>query len=94
MTERSLYLAAYDVAEERRLRTALAVVKTFATGGQKSVYEIFLTTTEKAQLLRTMTLVLHPEDDRFFLLRLDPRSTVHALGTAVAPADPPFFYAG
>ena len=41
-----------------------------------------------------MAAALHPSDDAFFLLRLDPRATVHALGIATAPEDPPFFYYG
>ena len=41
-----------------------------------------------------MTLVLDEQVDRFFLLRLDPRSRVYTLGEAVAPADPPYFYFG
>jgi CRISPR-associated protein Cas2 len=41
-----------------------------------------------------MALVLDETADRFFLLRLDPRSRVHTLGTALEPADPSYFYFG
>ena len=94
MTERVLHLAAYDVSDESRMRAALALLKAYATGGQKSVYEIFLTQAEKGELLHDMAFVLNEVEDRFLLLRLDPRSRVHALGTATEPADPPYFYVG
>ena len=94
MTERSLYLAAYDVSSPSRLRASLALVKAYATGGQKSFYEIFLTPAEKGQLLHDLALVLHATQDRFFLLRLDPRSRVYALGVAIEPSDASYFYFG
>lgn len=94
MAERSLYIAAYDVADPKRLRASLDLIKGYATGGQKSFHEIFLTAAEKGQLLHDMALVLDEGVDRFFLLRLDPRSRVYTLGTALEPADPPYFYFG
>jgi len=92
METRSLYLAAYDVADPRRLRAALELVKGYSTGGQKSVHECFLTEGEKAQLLHNMALVLEEDEDSFLLLRLDPRARVLTLGKAVEPVDAPYFY--
>lgn len=92
METRSLYLAAYDVADPRRLRAALELVKGYSTGGQKSVYECFLTAGGRARLLRGMALALEESEDSFFLLRLDPRARVIALGTAVEPVEAPYFY--
>ena len=94
MSKRDLYIAAYDVASATRLRAALKLVKGHATGGQKSVYECFLTAAERLDLLRAMRTVIEPRQDRFILIRLDPRSRVHTLGIAEAPQDPPFFYFG
>lgn len=94
MSDRDLYLAAYDVADRKRLRASLDFVKGYATGGQKSFYEIFLTPAEKAELMHQMALILDEDSDRFFLLKLDPRSRVYTLGVAVPPADPPYFYVG
>lgn len=94
MKNRDLYLAAYDIADDKRLRRALFLVKGYATGGQKSVFECFLTEAEKRRLLVNMDEILEDEEDRFALIRLDPRATVHAIGIAVAPEDPPFFYYG
>lgn len=94
MPERTLYLAAYDVADPGRLRDALKVLKGYASGRQKSVFECFLTAAERQRLLGQVRAVLDLTEDRFFLVRLDPRSRIRTLGIAVAPADPPWFYVG
>lgn len=94
MTHRDLYIAAYDVADERRLRQALELAKEYATGGQKSVYEVYLTPAEKGDFLANMMTVLDEAEDRFVLLRLDPRAKVYTLGRAVKPKDPAYFYVG
>jgi CRISPR-associated protein Cas2 len=94
MSERDLYIAAYDISSARRLRAALKLVKEYATGGQKSAYECFLTPAERRDLLRELRAVIEPIEDRVLLIRLDPRSRVHTLGIAEAPQDPPFFYCG
>jgi CRISPR-associated protein Cas2 len=94
MNSRELYLAAYDVAAPGRLAATLKLVRGFATGGQKSVHEIWLGAAEKAQLLEAVTAILDATEDRFLLLRLDPRATVMTLGLGKEPADPNFFYLG
>lgn len=94
MPERVLHLAAYDISDETRLRKALHVAKQYATGGQRSVFECFLTQTERAALSSEMTQIMEDSEDRFLLLRLDPRSRILALGIAVPPIDPPFYYIG
>ena len=88
MSQRHLYLAAYDVADDQRLRKALKILRGYATGGQKSVFECFLSPSEKADLLTAIGDLLDLDEDRFFLVRLDPRAKVRSLGIAVTPADP------
>lgn len=94
MTQRLLHLACYDVAEPHRLIAALKLARVYATGGQKSVHELFLTVTERVTLVQDMRALLDLSSDRFLLLRLDPRSRVHTLGKALQPADPDYFYVG
>ncbi len=94
MTKRGFYLAAYDVRHPRRLRHALKVLKHYATGGQKSVFECYLSDAEREALILDVKSVLNLEADRFMLVRIDPRSRTEALGIAVQPADPDFFYVG
>ncbi|MDY0072358.1 MAG: CRISPR-associated endonuclease Cas2 [Thauera sp.] len=94
MSQRTPYLAAYDIAHNRRRAAALALIRGYATGGQKSVHEIFLSRSEHSELLHNMSLLLNEAEDRFFLLRLDPRARTYALGVAAKPADPDYFYVG
>lgn len=94
MPGRALYIAAYDIRHNRRLRRALNVLKGYATGGQKSVFECFLTEVERQQLLDQVHEVVDESEDHFVLLRLEQRATFSALGVAVRPADPDFFYVG
>lgn len=94
MTNRQLYLAAYDISCNRRLRKALTVLRGFASGGQKSVFECFLTPAEKAQLLEEISLVIDPVEDRFILLKLTGVKHIRTLGKAVLPQDGSFFYVG
>jgi CRISPR-associated protein Cas2 len=94
VTQRTLYIAAYDVAEPARLRRALQVAKEFATGGQKSVFECFLTAVERRELIIRMREVLEAGEDRFALVRVEPRARPRTLGIAVPPADPDYFYVG
>ncbi len=91
---RFLHIAAYDVADPQRLRRALDVVKNYASGGQKSVYECFLTEAERQRLIAEMEAVIDPAEDRFLLLRLDPRSKVITLGVAQPPVEPTLYYMG
>jgi CRISPR-associated protein Cas2 len=94
MPARSLYVAAYDIRDARRLRRALLIMKQYATGGQKSLFECFLTDGELHQLTRNILSTIDQSQDRLLLVRLDPRSKIWTLGVAVPPVDPPFYYAG
>ena len=94
MPQRQLHLACYDVAEPSRLIAALKLARRYATGGQKSVHEVWLTEAEKGELLGDMGYILDEAQDSFLLIQLDPRQTVHTLGLGVPPADPDWFYLG
>ena len=58
------------------------------------MHEVFLTHGERFELLHNMALLLNEDEDRFFLLRLDPSARTYALGVATKPADPDYFYVG
>lgn len=88
---RHLHLAAYDIASHRRRAGALRLMRAYATGGQKSVHEIWLTAAEHRQVLGDMAHILD-EGDRFLLLRLDPGSRCHTLGRGAEPENPEYFY--
>jgi CRISPR-associated protein Cas2 len=94
MSQRSLYLAAYDVCHPRRLAAALKLVRAHASGGQKSAHEIHLTDAERQHLLGDMRALLNDDEDSFMLIRLDPRAKVETLGRAVPPSDAACMYFG
>lgn len=94
MKNRTLFIAAYDIRDNKRLRKALKVVRAYASGGQKSVFECFLTNAEKSALLAEIEDVVDTSEDRFFLLKLDARCRVLTLGKAVPPQDGSFYYIG
>lgn len=91
---RHLFLVGYDISSNRRRRRALKVVKGQAVGGQKSLYECWLTAGELQQAMAALRRLIDPATDRVLFVRLDPRATIRTLGVAVPPADGDFFYAG
>ena len=91
---RHLFIIGYDIASHRRRRHALKAVKGHAIGGQKSLYECWLTAGELQQAMATLRRLIDPMTDRVVLVRLDPRAAIHTLGVAVAPADGELFYQG
>lgn len=92
--KRRLYLAAYDISSASRLRAALYLLKGFASGRQKSVFECFLTRAERHELVATINQIIDPDEDRFLLLPLGPAADIQTLGKAVAPVDQSYFYIG
>lgn len=91
---RHLFLIGYDIASARRRRQALKAVKGHAIGGQKSLYECWLTAGELQQAMAALRALIDPLEDRVVLVRLDPRAAIHTLGVAVKPQDGEFFYQG
>lgn len=94
MNHSALYLACYDVTDDHRLRDALHVLRDYALGRQKSVFECPLETEEHDQLLARINRVLESSEDRFILLRLDRRSAMQAIGRGVVVEDGDIFYIG
>lgn len=91
---RTLYIAAYDISDAARLHAALLVLKNHAGGGQKSVFECFLSRSERFSLLDEVAEVLDLREDRFLLLPLKTPATLRVLGRALPPSDDDFFYLG
>jgi CRISPR-associated protein Cas2 len=82
------HLAAYDVADPRRLRGARALLLEHAADAQRSVYECLLAPGDPARLRRQIEALLDPRRDRFLLVRLDPRGPIRG-HRAEAPASGP-----
>jgi CRISPR-associated protein Cas2 len=94
MTNRILYLAAYDVCSPERLQDALHALKAHASGGQKSVFECYLSEAERSALLAEVRDLLDLHENRFMLLPLADPNGIRTLGIAVKPEDPEFYYVG
>jgi len=94
MSNRKLYLAAYDVADQKRTKSFLTLLRGYSSGGQKSVFECWLTQTEKAELIQMVDLIMEHDDDRFFLLTIAQRSKVKVMGKAVQPVENEWYYIG
>jgi CRISPR-associated protein Cas2 len=92
--ERTLYLVAYDITSDKRLTQVREFLKGYSTGGQKSAYECFLTDGELRYMERTMDRLIQHDEDRVHIFQMDGRSRTHALGIAVQPKDPAYFYIG
>ncbi len=91
---RDFYLAAYDIADAQRLQNALFILKNYASGGQKSVFECFLDRAERLTLMDEIRAVLDLQEDRFLLLPLADSQRIEVLGIAVKPTDEDYFYVG
>jgi CRISPR-associated protein Cas2 len=92
--DRTLYIIAYDIREPRRLNRVRYFLKGYSTGGQKSVYECFLTEGELKFIISTLKRLILEVDDRVHIFQMDGRSKTHTLGIALQPKDPSYFYIG
>ena len=92
--KRILYIVAYDIRKPERLNRVRYFLKGYSTGGQKSVYECFLTEGELKFITRKLNNIIREDEDRVHIFVLDGRSKTHTLGTAIQPKDPSFFYIG
>ncbi len=94
MPKHDLFIAAYDVCNPSRLRRVHQVVKSFATGGQKSAFECFLSSTERKELLASVRRELDLDEDRFALLKVEERAKPILRGIALPANDSSFYYVG
>ncbi len=91
---RTLFLIAYDITDDGRLSSMREFLKGYSTGGQKSVYECFLTDGELVHVKKVIDEMIDEEDDRVHIFTMDGRSRTHTLGIGVQPKDPEYFYVG
>ena len=94
MPQRQLFLAAYDVRESKRLQKALHVLRDYTCGGQKSVFECYLTIAERKRLISRVLGVIDESEDFFLIVPLRQSAPVKTIGTATPPADDNFLYIG
>jgi CRISPR-associated protein Cas2 len=90
MSYRQLYLAAYDIAQPKRLRQFLTLLREFSGQGQKSVFECWLSSAEKKELTQKAYELMEMDEDRFILFKIHAQLPVITLGKAIAPVDETF----
>jgi CRISPR-associated protein Cas2 len=84
MTQRTLYLVAYDVCNPRRLHRVCRYLTGFKVGGQKSVFEIWATPAELRHIRAELDQLTEPDEDRLHILALDPRMQPRCFGRATS----------
>ncbi len=94
MAKRKLHIAAYDVKDPKRLRQMLYIVKDYATGGQKSAYECYLSKIEHQQLIHRVMQTLDLTEDRFACIELRQSNQPKTLGKAIQPQNLNYFFIG
>ena len=94
IVSRKLYIVAYDLTDEKRITKMRYFLTGYSVGGQKSVYECYLTETELETVMEKIKDIILPVADRVHIFPIDGRSRPHLLGKAIPPQDPQFFYVG
>lgn len=94
MPQRQLFLAAYDVCDPTRLQRALHVLRDYTCGGQKSVFECYLSVSERQRLIKRVLGVIDESEDFFLIVPLRQSNPVRAIGTATPPVNDDFLYIG
>jgi CRISPR-associated protein Cas2 len=80
--QRTLYLVAYDVCEPHRLQRVCRYLTGYKVGGQKSVFEVWVTDAELRHIRAHLDDLMEPAEDRLHILALDPRMNPRCLGRA------------
>lgn len=91
---RHLFLVGYDISIHARRRKALRLLKGTAIGGQRSLYECWMTAGELQATMAALRRLIDPQTDRLVFVQLDTRARIELLGKAVTPASGDFFYVG
>jgi len=88
--ERSFYLLAYDIADDRRRQKIARLCEAVAERVQESVFEAYLSQAELDKLLKKIGRVLKKEEDslRIYLLCAGCRSKVRLFGVGRVTPEP------
>ncbi len=80
MPNRNLVIAAYDVASRRRIKRALKHCTAYASGGQKSVHECWVSGAERSSLSHGLGKICGADADRWMIVDLGVNPRVIAIG--------------
>lgn len=90
MPYRSLYIIAYDISAPDRQRHVRRLLQGYATGGQKSLFECWLTAAEYRRVCKIAVDNIDPGTDRLHIFHLGEKSTPRLLGKATQILQEPF----
>lgn len=79
---RTRYLIAYDVCDPRRLAKVCRYLTGYKVGGQKSVFEVWVTRAELDRIHNDLQAIVDAEEDRLHIFALDPRTAPRCFGRA------------
>lgn len=91
---KKLYLVAYDVRTASRLKKAINILKDYSSVGQKSVFECWLSPSEKQQLEERLENQLDTSEDSIMLSALTKPHPIRTLGTAPIKETQALIYLG
>jgi CRISPR-associated endonuclease Cas2 len=83
MTTARDYLFGYDIADDRRRRRALNILRSECFGYQDSVFELNLNKGHAEQLVERLLPYIDPETDKLFYVRLSVQEQAWQLGTGI-----------
>ncbi len=89
-----LCLVAYDVRSPKRLRKILHLVNDYASGGQKSVKECYLSRPDMQSLIKRALEILDRDHDSFMIIPLVNNNALYLLGKARMPLSSDYIYLG
>lgn len=89
MAKRRLYLIAYDISDERIRSRARCLLKSYAVGGQKSLFECLFSEYELDVLCGQLAELIHAEDK--LQIALLPEGGLRAYYGCARPLDYEFF---
>lgn len=86
MPRREPYIIAYDISDPKRQHRIRKLLRGYSTGGQKSLFECWLTAGEYNRIQQTLADQLHPETDRLHIFHITENTEARLLGKAKALA--------
>lgn len=90
MSERNLYLVAYDVRNPKRLRRVHKALTGFGDPLQFSVFQCALTSLEHQRMIAAVSGIIHHREDRVLIVDMGPqdgrgRRSMQILGLQEVP---------
>ena len=72
MSQRIIYIVAYDICNPRRLRKVYKLMRGYGEHWQYSVFKCELTSTQKAKMIAELSELIQKNEDQVLLAPLGP----------------------